>query len=57
MILGHAHPATTRRIYLHLIRETTAQQVEQAADLLTRHRPASLASVADQERLAAVSKR
>jgi len=38
MILGHAHPATTRKIYLHLIRETTAAQIEHAAELLARHR-------------------
>lgn len=47
MILGHAHPATTRRIYAHLIRETTAAQVEQATDLLTRHRSARAYQVGD----------
>ncbi len=57
MILGHAHPATTRKIYLHLIRETTAAQVEQATDLLTRHRSARMNPAAHQGRLAAVSNR
>jgi integrase len=38
MILGHARPTTTRRVYAHVIRGTTAEQVELATDLVTRHR-------------------
>ena len=38
MILGHARASTTRRVYAHVMRQTTAQQVEQATELLTRHR-------------------
>lgn len=43
MILGHATATTTRRVYAHVMRATAAEeveQVEQATDLLTRHRPA-----------------
>jgi integrase len=58
MILGHAHPATTRRIYVHLIRETKPPNRSSRPPTCC---PAialpGLASVADQERLAAVSKR
>jgi integrase len=39
MILGHASPDVTRRIYKHILRKVTARQVEKAAKLLTRHRP------------------
>jgi integrase len=39
MILGHASPEVTRRIYLHLMRKATADQVEKATQLLTKHRP------------------
>jgi integrase len=39
MILGHASPDVTRRIYKHLLRKETAKQVEKASKLLTRHRP------------------
>ena len=39
MILGHASPDVTRRIYKHMLRKVTAKQVEKAAKLLTRHRP------------------
>jgi integrase len=39
MILGHASPDITRRIYEHLLRKITAEQVEKATELLTRHRP------------------
>jgi integrase len=42
MILGDATATTTRRVYAHVMRGTTAEQVEQATDLLTRHRPAHL---------------
>jgi integrase len=38
MILGHASPEVTRRIYAHLMKKITAEQVEQATRLLTRHR-------------------
>ena len=44
MILGHARPTTTRRVYAHVIRGTTAEQVEKATDLVTRHRPAVVSS-------------
>lgn len=39
MILGHASPDITRRVYKHLMRGEAAQQVEKASELLTRHRP------------------
>jgi integrase len=39
LILGHSSPEVTRRVYAHLMRATTAAQVEQAVALLTRHRP------------------
>ncbi|MEU9509333.1 tyrosine-type recombinase/integrase [Micromonospora sp. NPDC048170] len=39
MILGHAGPEVTRRIYKHMLRKETAKQVEKASKLLTRHRP------------------
>jgi integrase len=39
MILGHARPDITRRIYKHLLCKITAKQVEKATELLTRHRP------------------
>jgi integrase len=39
MILGHASPDVTRRIYKHLLRKITAEQVEKASKLLTQHRP------------------
>jgi integrase len=38
MILGHASPDVTRRIYAHLMKKVTAGQVERATRLLTRHR-------------------
>jgi integrase len=38
MFLGHARPSTTRRVYAHVIRGTTAEQVEHATELVTRHR-------------------
>ncbi|MBL7260650.1 tyrosine-type recombinase/integrase [Paractinoplanes lichenicola] len=40
MILGHSTPEVTRRVYAHLMRSETAAQVEEAAKLLTHHRPA-----------------
>jgi hypothetical protein len=39
MILGHSSPNVTRNVYPHLMRATTAAQVDTAAQLLTRHRP------------------
>ncbi|WP_250000306.1 tyrosine-type recombinase/integrase [Actinoplanes sp. M2I2] len=39
LILGHASPDITRRVYKHLMRKETARQVEKATKLLTRHRP------------------
>ncbi len=39
LILGHSLPTVTRRVYAHLMRATTAAQVEKAVELLTRHRP------------------
>jgi integrase len=41
MILGHSSPEITRRVYAHMIRTVTAGQVEDAAELLTRHRAVS----------------
>ncbi len=38
MILGHSTPAVTRRVYAHVMRKATAEQVEAASELLTRHR-------------------
>jgi integrase len=38
MILGHATETTTRRVYAHVMRGTTAEQVEHAMNQLTRHR-------------------
>jgi integrase len=42
MILGHASPEVTRKVYAHVMRKITAAQVEQATQLLTQHRPRSL---------------
>jgi integrase len=39
LILGHSSPEITRRVYAHLMRTTTAAQVEEAVALLTRHTP------------------
>jgi integrase len=38
MILGHATPDITRRVYAHVMKKTTAALVETATRLLTRHR-------------------
>jgi integrase len=38
MILGHASPEVTRGIYAHVMKKITAEQVERATRLLTRHR-------------------
>lgn len=37
-ILGHSSPVVTRQVYAHVMRQTTADQVNTATDLLTRHR-------------------
>lgn len=39
MILGHASPSVTRGVYAHILRDPTAEQVNHATDLITRHRP------------------
>ncbi len=39
MILGHASPNVTRRVYAHILRDPTTEQVDHATDLITRHRP------------------
>jgi integrase len=39
MILGHSSDEITRRIYAHLIGGEAADQINEAAKLLTRHRP------------------
>ena len=38
LILGHASPEVTRRIYAHVMRSATSALVETATKLLTRHR-------------------
>jgi integrase len=38
MILGHASPDVTRRVYAHVMRHAAAEQVEAATQLLTIHR-------------------
>jgi integrase len=38
MIMGHSSPAVTRKVYAHLLRQATADQVEAATEILTRHR-------------------
>ncbi|MGL5830450.1 MAG: tyrosine-type recombinase/integrase, partial [Angustibacter sp.] len=38
MILGHSSPAVTQRIYAHVMRKATAEQVAAATELLTAHR-------------------
>jgi integrase len=38
MILGHASPDVTRRIYAHVMRRATSEQIQTASELLTRHR-------------------
>jgi integrase len=44
LILGHSTPEVTRRVYAHLMRKTTSEQVEKAVEPLTRHRPRRKAS-------------
>jgi hypothetical protein len=43
-------PELTRRVYAHLMRSETAAQAEQAAKLLTHHRPALRAAVSNRGR-------
>lgn len=38
LILGHSSPTVTRRVYAHVMKKATAEQVEAASDLITRHR-------------------
>lgn len=38
MILGHSSPAVTRQVYAHVMRQATAELIDTATDLLTRHR-------------------
>ena len=38
MILGHSSPTVTRRVYAHVMREATADQVEKASQLLDKYR-------------------
>jgi integrase len=38
LILGHSSPAVTRRVYAHLMRKASAEQVEVAVKALTHHR-------------------
>lgn len=38
MILGHSTPEVTRDIYAHVLRSETAEKVERASKLLSRHR-------------------
>ena len=43
LVLGHSSPAVTRRVYAHVMKKATAEQVEAASDLVTRHRRAQSA--------------
>lgn len=38
MIMGHSSPDVTRKVYAHVMRQATTDQVNVATDLLTRHR-------------------
>jgi integrase len=38
MILGHASPEVTRKVYGHLMKSSAADQVEVASKLVTKHR-------------------
>ena len=38
MILGHASPEITRKVYGHLMKSSAADQVEVASKLITRYR-------------------
>jgi integrase len=40
MVLGHSSPAVTRAVYRHMLKKATAEQIEAATELLTRHRRA-----------------
>ncbi len=43
MIMGHASPEITRKVYAHVMRKATVELVERATGLLTRHRSATRA--------------
>ncbi len=47
MILGHSTPEITRRVYAHLVRKVAADQVETAAELLTKHRRSATGPVSN----------
>lgn len=47
MILGHSSPEVTRRVYSHVMRKATAEQVETATELLARHRRTAKAKSVD----------
>jgi len=49
MVLGHSSPTVTRAVYRHMLRRATADQVESATALLTRHRPLRAGPVAGKE--------
>jgi hypothetical protein len=38
LILGHSSPTVTRRIYAHVMKKATAEQVDTASQLITKHR-------------------
>lgn len=38
LILGHSSPTVTRRVYAHVMKKATAEQVETASQLITKHR-------------------
>jgi integrase len=38
MIMGHSSPAVTQRVYAHVMRTATADQISTASELLTKHR-------------------
>lgn len=47
MILGHSTPDVTRRVYARLMRSQAAAQIEEAAKLLTHHRPVRKTAVSN----------
>jgi hypothetical protein len=38
LILGHSSPTVTRRIYVHVLKKATAEQVGTESRLITKHR-------------------
>jgi hypothetical protein len=40
MVLGHSSPSVTRQVYAHVMKRATAEQVETASELVTKHRRA-----------------